>query len=279
MTKGVVIFAQNNKEIDYVELAIYAAQQVKTYLSLPVTIITDSKNWLEKAHSDKSSIFDSIIEVKDNSHQSKKFYDGISYKTDSWKNFTRFNVFHLSPYDETLVIDSDYIINSNFLKFCWDQPQDFLIYDKNFDIAGWRDTSEFEFISEYSIKFYWATVFFFRKNKLNECFFNLIEHIKSNWIYYVKLYRLTSTKFRNDYAFSIAIHMMNGFIDDSFATPIPNKLSYVLDRDILIEHKNNKMKFLIQKQNKGDDFIAVSTRDLDVHVMNKHSLLRIIRNV
>ena len=279
MTKGVVIFAHNNKEIDYVELAIYAAKQVKLHLALPVTLITDSKKWLETAHSDSVDIFNSIIELKDSNQQSKKFYDGSTYKTDSWKNSTRSNIFNLTPYDETLVIDSDYIINSNFLKFCWEQPNDFLIYDKNFDLASWRDNTEFEFVSEYSIKFYWATVFFFRKTKSNEYFFSLLDHVKNNWSYYVKLYRLTSTKFRNDYAFSIAIHMMNGFTQGNFATSIPNKLSYILDRDFLIEHKNSVMKFLVQKQNKSDEFVAVSTRNLDVHVMNKPSLLRVIRNV
>lgn len=279
MSQGIVIFALNNKEIDYVELAIYAAKQAKKYLHKPVTLITDSKHWLEKTHSKDVDVFDKVIEISDTQTQTKKFYDGTSYKTASWKNSSRTSVYDLTPYDETLVIDSDFIINSNFLNFCWDQSNSFLIYDNNFDIASWRDTREFSYLSEYTIKFYWATVFYFKKSKDNECFFSLLDHIKSNWIYYTKLYRLNSTKFRNDFAFSIAIHMMNGFTDGDFATPMPNKMAYVLDRDVLLEHTDSKMKFLIQKQNKGDEFIAVSTRNLDVHVMNKPSLLRVMRNV
>jgi hypothetical protein len=90
------------------------------------------------------------------------------------------------------------------------------------------------------------------------------------------LYQLPSTKFRNDIAFSIAIHMMNGFTSGDFASPIANKLHYVIDRDILLDAVDNKMKFLIQKE-LTNEYTALKTETLDVHVMNKRSLIRIIR--
>jgi len=104
----------------------------------------------------------------------------------------------------------------------------------------------------------------------------LIKHIKENWMYFVKLYQLNSTKFRNDIAFSIAIHMMNGFTKGDFATPIANKLSYTLDRDFLIKQKDQSMTFLVQAKNSVDSYTLVKTTDLDVHVMNKNSLLNIM---
>jgi len=93
------------------------------------------------------------------------------------------------------------------------------------------------------------------------------------------LYRVPSTRYRNDIAFSIAIHMMNGFTSGDFAMPIANKLSYILDRDILISATDNKMTLLVNKENTVDQYTAISTNSLDVHVMNKQSLLRVIRNV
>jgi hypothetical protein len=162
------------------------------------------------------------------------------------------------------------------LSYVWNQPNAFLIYANHNDLAGWRDTSEFDFVSEQSIPFYWATVFFFKKSKLNESFFTLIKHIKENWIYFVKLYQLNSTKFRNDIAFSIAIHMMNGFTKGDFATPIANKLSYTLDRDFLVKQTAQSMTFLVQAKNSVDSYTLVKTNNLDVHVMNKTSLLSIM---
>jgi hypothetical protein len=158
----------------------------------------------------------------------------------------------------------------------WEQPNEFLIYAKHNDLAGWRDTREFDFVSEQSIPFYWATVFFFKKSKQNDNFFSLIKHIKENWIYFVKLYQLNSTKFRNDIAFSIAIHMMNGFTHGNFATPIANKLTYTLDRDFLIKQKDQSMTFLVQAKNSTDAYTVVKTNNLDVHVMNKNSLLTVM---
>ncbi len=280
MTQGVLIFAFNNSEIDYVELAIHAAKKVKTHLQKPVSLVTDSRVWLYDKFPNDVALFDKIIDSTDNTAQTKHFYDGSeNFKKLSWKNSNRTDCFSLSPYNETLVIDSDYIINSSFLNYCWDQPNDFLIYRTHNDLSYWRNTSEFTYVSEFSIPFYWATVFFFRKTEINKNLFVLIEHIRDNWLYYARVYRLSSTKFRNDIAFSIAIHMMNGFVDGDFATPIANKLHYILDRDILLEVKDNKMLFLVQKQNKNNDYTAIKTDNLDVHVMNKRSLLRVMNNV
>lgn len=278
MSQGVLIFAFNSGDIDYVELAIFAARRVKQYLNKPVSLVTDSKDWLYSNFPTDVSIFDKVIDSTDTTAQTKRFYDGTNnFQNIIWKNSNRVNCFELSPYNETLVIDSDYIINSSFLDYCWQQPGDFLIYKNHNDLAGWRDTKEFEYVSEYSIPFYWATVFFFRKTETNKHFFTLIEHVRNNWSYFVKLYQLSSTRFRNDFAFSIAIHMMNGFVHGNFATPIPNKLHYILDRDMLVQIKDTKMKFLVQKKTTNTEYTALKTDNLDVHVMNKPSLIRCIR--
>ena len=113
MKNGVLIFAQNNSSVDYIKLAIFAAKQAKKYLDLPVSVVTDSPTWLLESQPDHP--FDKIIEVHDPSLRQKKvFFDGSLFsKTLEWKNFARNQAYTLSPYDTTLVIDSDYIINSN----------------------------------------------------------------------------------------------------------------------------------------------------------------------
>lgn len=272
MTQGILIFAFNNSEIDYVSIAAYAAKQAKKFLNLPVSIVTNQASYVQDKF---SKVFDKVILFNDTSTQVKRFYNGSdSYKSAVWHNASRSNCYELTPYDETLVIDSDFIINSDFLKYCWAQPNDFLIYDNSLDLASWRDTSEFDYISQYSIKFYWATVFFFRKNKKTELFFNLIDYIKNNWHYFQRLYQLPSLKYRNDHAFSIAINILGS---DLIST-IPNKLTYITDRDYLLEHTDTKMKFLIQKKGLSDQYTAVSTSNMDMHVMSKYSLLQVIGN-
>jgi hypothetical protein len=277
MTQGILIFAFNSDGVDYIKLAILSAKRAKKFLNRPVSLVTDSKQYLMDTFPNDIAVFDKIIDSTDSTTQTKRFYNGTSeFKKHVWKNSNRVDCYAVTPYDQTLVIDSDFIINSSFLSYVWNQPNAFLIYANHNDLAGWRDTSEFDFVSEQSIPFYWATVFFFKKSKLNESFFTLIKHIKENWIYFVKLYQLNSTKFRNDIAFSIAIHMMNGFTKGDFATPIANKLSYTLDRDFLVKQTAQSMTFLVQAKNSVDSYTLVKTNNLDVHVMNKTSLLSIM---
>jgi len=276
MTRGVLIFAQNNAEIDYAKISLFAAKRVKEYLGVPVSLVTDSASWLKQSQPDAEQVFDQIIEIWTETHQTKKFYDGsLAVKTLTWKNLSRVDCCFLSPYDETLVIDSDFIISSPTLKNIWDNQNDFLIYKDSFDLANWRDDRSFRYLNQHSIPFYWATAFYFKKTAATWAFFDLIKNIKLNWNYYRLLYNIDSTVFRNDFAFSIAIHMMG----KDFATPLPGKMNYILDRDILLDIDNSKLTFLVERKNFNGEYTAVKTSNLDVHVMNKYSLTRCIDGV
>jgi len=276
MTTGAVIFAQNNSAIDYVKMADYAAFRAKTFLDIPVSLVTDNKNWLIK--NIPQHHFDKIIEIPKISHgQTKKFSDGaLSYQVASWNNFSRTSVYDLTPYDTTLVIDSDYMINSTNLKQSLSLDHDFQIYKQHLDLAYNRDSSTFVRISKYSIPFYWATTFIFKKNQLTKRFFDLIGYIRANWPYYRTLYSIDAPAFRNDFAFSIAIHLMEGNCVGDFVKELPGKMVYLTDSDILVDIKGNKLRFLTEKRNYKGEYIAGSTGGLDVHVMNKISLLRFI---
>ena len=276
MTRGVLIFAQNNSEIDYAKISLYAAQRVEQYLNVPVSLVTDSKDWLLQSQPTAKTVFDRIITINADTSQTKKFYDGtLAAKTLTWKNLSRSDCYDLTPYDETLVIDSDYIISSNTLSKIWNNVNDFLIYQDSFDLAQWRDDSSFQYLNQTSIPFYWATAFYFKKSTANQAFFNIVKYIKSNWSYYRSLYNIDSVVFRNDFAFSIAIHMMG----EEFAKPLPGKMNYTLDRDVLVDIKNSALQFLVEKKNYSGEYVATKTNNLDMHVMNKYSLTRYIETV
>ena len=276
MTVGAIIFAQNNDGIDYVKLANFAASKVKQHLSIPVSLITDNSKWVLSTIPDHN--FDQIISIpKTTNAQTKKFSDGrMAYKVLEWKNLSRNLVYNLTPYDKTLVLDSDYILNSNTLKPALDLDHDFQIYRSSFDLALGRESLEFKNINQYSIPFYWATVFIFQKTPLTEAFFNLIDYIKFNWTYYRTLYSIDAPVFRNDYAFSIAIHIMSGSTTDSFIVELPGNITYSADTDLLVTAKDNNMQFLVEKKNYPGEYLMSKTSGIDVHVMNKYSLSRYI---
>lgn len=273
MTRGVLLFAQNNADIDYVKLAAFSAKQINHYLNVPVSIVTDSVDAI-----DDPSVFDKIITVNSTADtNSRFFYDGSEKHVRlEWKNGARSSCFDLTPYDKTLVIDVDYVVNSNFLSYCWNQPHDFLIYQDSYDLAQWRDNTEFQHVSDYSIPFYWATVFYFKKTQKTKDFFTLVTHIKHNWAYYKFLYQIHSSTFRNDYAFSIALHILSGYTANNFAHILPRKLFFITDTDYLIDINDEKMSFLVRKNHTTTDYFPAVITNTDVHVMNKYSLLRAI---
>jgi hypothetical protein len=276
MSKGAFLIARNNGHIDYVKQAVFLAKRIKQYLDIPVTVATDSVDYLESTFG--TDDFDQVIQLEYTQESNTRyFFDGaLSKKTASFKNNNRASVYDLTPYDETLLMDTDYIISNDLLKSCFTSKSDFLIYKKSNDIAKVRDESEFDKISDTSVDFYWATVVFFRKTETNKTFFNLVAHIEQEWNHYRRVYQITSSLFRNDFAFSIAIHIMNGFQTGNFAQQLPGSMLYTIDRDILWQLKEDKMMFLVEKKDYLGEYTALTTVGQNIHVMNKISLNRII---
>lgn len=273
-SKGVVVFAKNNEKIDYIKQCVYLAERVKKHLGVPVSIITDCADYLHEAYD--SSVFDHVISVENRKDMNRRrFRDGtINEYRSLFKNNNRAAIYELSPYNETLLMDSDVVICNESLKYAFDSPEDFLIYNNSIDLANFRSQEEFQYISEASVEFYWATVVFFRKTETNKIFFDLISHIEENYLHYCKVYQLRTNYFRNDFAFSIAIHMMNGFQSGPFAGQMPGKLYHIIDKDMLHKINNDKLLFLIEKEKYLGEYTLTETSGLNVHVMNKFSLMR-----
>ena len=65
MSSGVLLFAHNNREIDYGKIALANAMLVKKNLDVPVSIVTDDGtiDWLRKTH-EPEKVFDlSLIHI------------------------------------------------------------------------------------------------------------------------------------------------------------------------------------------------------------------------
>ena len=216
--------------------------------------------------------------VYSSSPQYRRYFDGaMSFRRLKFKNDMRVKSFELSPFDETLVIDCDYLINNDILKHCWQQSHDFLIYKNSVDLSGFRYDPRLVTLSDKSIDFYWATVFYFRKNKNTEIFFNLLSHIQDNWNYYRYVYQIEHSLYRNDFAFSIAIHIMNGYQTGYWTHELPGTLYYTIDKDILLKHNKEQMTILVEKEKYKGEYTLIKTKGINVHVMNKFSLARIIK--
>lgn len=277
MNKGVLIFAQNSEKVDYSLTALIAGGLAKKNLNVPVSLATDEDTikWMKQSNIYEKSleVFDRIIKVdNDKGNNLRNLRDGTNIEKVPFKNFGRSNAFDITPYDRTLLIDSDFLIFSSNLNNYWDVDQDVMIGKSMFDMAhndrsGYHD----KYVSDTSVHLYWATTVMFTKNKNSEIFFNLVDTIKKEYSVYSEIYRFDKRVYRNDISFSIAKHIIDGF-----NTNLENSLPYIpttYDSDILEDVKEDGRLIFLMSQT-GNNFIPMSIKGRDIHIMNKQSLVR-----
>lgn len=263
-SKGVVIFAFNTDLVDYVSMASNAARLVKHTLGLPTTLITD------KQVDDLN--FENVILVENTFTNNRVGYSGGT----QWRNGNRYSAYALSPYDETLLIDSDYLVlDKNLLKL-FDCTTDYKIMYANSSLSGPTTNT----MGTLSLDFVWATVICFKKTEYSKMLFDLVKRIQDNYLHYRKLYHIATGNFRNDYAFAIANHILNGYSKDPYygiawsmltideavkdielhptrlivrtdtkATVIPRQNIHVIDKDYLV---SNRYKALVEEICQGN---------------------------
>jgi hypothetical protein len=277
MKKGIVIYAHNNRKVDYALMSLISGGLAKKNLNVPVSLITDEStvDWMKESNIFQKSqeVFENIIltDRPDTGNQ-RRLHDGINNDVVPFINSDRYSVWDLTPYDRTLLIDSDFLIFSNHLNEYWSVDQDIMISPAINDIfdqnrLGYHD----RYVSDAGVKLYWATTVMFTKNQKSKFFFDTVAHVKDNYKFYADLYRFDDRQYRNDISFSVAKHIYDGFetVDQKTLPPVLT----AIDRDILIKVENQKLTFLIN-HSLDENFCAASISNLDIHVMNKQSIYR-----
>lgn len=276
MKQGILIYAHNSRVIDYLRLAVISAGLAKKHLKKPVSLVTDESTlaWGIESGLEKyfDEIFDKIIITeKPELGNQRNIYDGEIKETIPFFNNNRSSSYDLTPYDQTLLIDCDYFVQSDVLNNYWnfDLAISSSIADiSNQDRIGYYD----KYISDTGIKLFWATTFIFTKNEKSKLFFDLLGKIKEAYRDYSDIYRFNPSIYRNDISFSVTKHVLDGFSTSDIET-LPPVLT-ALDRDILIDiDSRGNFKFLISNDY-FSKYVLASIKDLDLHIMNKQSVTR-----
>ena len=122
-----------------------------------------------------------------------------------------------------------------------------IIYEYTIYGKTLRRLQKFDRISDRSIDMWWATGFYFKKSDFMQMYFNLIQHIKDNWNYYRLIYQIPNNNYRNDFAFSIAIHILQGFQLGPWPRTMPGNMYMASDGDMLHNLDGNKMESIMEK--------------------------------
>lgn len=252
--KGVLLFAFNNGVTDYFEMAVRTCKRVKLFLNLPVTVVTD-RNTVVQNYED---VFDSVL-LEDS--------DSSNLKGNTvWINKGRHRAYELSPYDETMILDTDYLVNSDTLLKPFELYDDFMCHNStNFILAN---KSFPEKVSDRFINTAWATVIYFKKTNRTRQIFECMKMVQENYQHYVNVFSMNNTMFRNDYALTIALWIVNGHTINK-SDYIPWNLLHLPSQ--VKAHKVTDTEYIFF--NNSNKYITLNNTDF--HLLNKTNFMEL----
>ena len=168
MTKGIVLIAQNS-EYNYVEQACALAMSIRATNDAKVCLLTN-----DKVPSRYVDLFDVIKEIpwEDDS------------KDMSWKVANRWKLYHASPYDETIVMDTDMLVLQN-LDSWWNFLSNYEVFytSKVYTYRGdeVNDTYYRKTYIANNLPNVYAGFHYFKKCDFAKEFYSMLELVMNNW--------------------------------------------------------------------------------------------------
>ena len=249
MTTGVLLYCFDTPEVAYHKFAEKCVELINKNLKLEITIVTNIETF--KKFKPLGMINYKLIE---NRIGNKRAYRG---KNISWNNLERSLAYEHSPYDTTILMDVDYFCFTDNLLTYTNTEYNFLVHNKVYDLTG---TDIILGKNESTLPLVWATVTIFRKSEFAKQVFDLIKRIQQYYEHYRNLYRIKFRNYRNDYAFAIALHQLNGM--NAYKNFIPTPMAMLAHEVDVLELSDTGVVFKY-----GKKVGAISNQD--VHVMDK----------
>lgn len=260
-SKGILAFAQGK---DFLRLAVKQLEQIRKFSDIEVSYIVDTKaagtpefNRLQELGS-KTIVFDSKVQCRN--------YDLGT----EWRNLGRERAYELSPFDKTLLLDVDYILQSS-------AAIDLLDAELPLVCSQWHHNFDQEFvldkpvIGRHGIPMLWATLFWFDKGQRSKQIFHKWQEALKFMKWKQEFYGFHSSLIRNDYALSIAVHELEQETQlDVARAPysqhaIPTWCTFELqDEDIVATSTTGNKPAQV-----------VNLKGVDFHALNKRNFLEI----
>lgn len=268
MTRGVLLFAFNSVEYNYVKMAEFTARKAKHLLNLPCTLVTDKSSVIDVT----TELFDQILIINSDSDNQ---IDGRI-----WLNKGRYRAYELSPYDETLLLDVDYVINSDKLNLLFDIMDDFMCHETISYLM--YEHNRREYLNEkLSLPTLWATVIAFKKTNRVKQIFECLKMIQENYEHYANIHKFPTDSYRNDYGLTLAWRIVNGhsYVKSDI---IPWNLNHIHPKTRIynnqIDNYNTEYTILTDRHSRGKikkEYVII--KNMDFHVINKKDFVELIK--
>ena len=169
MTLNFTMLAQNT-DVDYVTQASLAAMSIhKSNPGSKVSLITNNN-----VPEEYQQLFDEIVKIPWGDHAS----------SEEWKISNRWKIIHASPYDKTIVLDTDVLILDNLTKY-WEFVQQFDLYYTS-NVLDYRenkikDNYYRKHFQKFNLPNIYCAFHYFRKCEESFYFYKWIEYALVNW--------------------------------------------------------------------------------------------------
>jgi hypothetical protein len=251
--RGVLLFSFDNQEIQYSKMALECAGRIRHFLDLPVVVVSDKpiggiETILAKPPSDNPRYYQ---DYKDNLH---------------FLNGNRCLAYDLSPFEETMVMDIDYVLQSSFLSNIDSGYHGLRIAKRAWFINETEPPSDMQELGPDGLEMWWATLICFNRSLVAQTFFLVWKQILTDYQFYIDSMGLSAGLVRNDFAVTLALNRL-------FAGSIPSEIDMPLALPTLT-NRNQVTSLWPVTFLKGEEKIPIP--HIDVHVMHKKSLLEVL---
>ncbi len=169
-TRGILVLAQNSSTVDYVEQACLLAMSLK--VTNPTTLISVVTN--DSVPDEYAHLFDKIIPIPFNDDATDK----------SWKVENRWKLYHATPYDQTMVLDTDMLVLQDISSW-WDFLSNYKIFftSKVFTYRGEVVTSNYyrKTFTANNLPNLYSGLHYFEKSEQALEFYKWLELVMQNW--------------------------------------------------------------------------------------------------
>ena len=270
-------FDKNKLNIDYIKMACANAKNIKKYMqNNNVALITDEAGKDQISRLNAETLFTHIILTK-NTSEGKGPNTNINMNVRSmrvgnktirlpWKNQTRPDAYNLSPFDQTILIDSDYFVFDNTLDTIFATDKNILCGKHVKEISNQDSLIDYDRLHHQSIKLFWATVLYFTKSTESMLMFKMMKAVKQNWQFYSRMYKFEDSRtYRNDFAVSVALHVMQGKKESNYYD-LPLTIMCLADKNLMLNQKSFAFRY-------KDGWAGTGFPKQNIHIMNKESAM------
>ena len=171
VSKGFLILAQNTDTVDYIQQAYVLALSIKfsQFTIRDISLVTD-----DPVPEEYAQVFDQIIPIPFGDTQTATVYRAEN----------RWKLYYASPYDETIVLDSDMLLLEDITSwwdYCSNYDIKFCSRIKNYKLETVVDTHHRKTFIANNLTSPYSALHYFKKSQTAYEFYKVLEFVCNNW--------------------------------------------------------------------------------------------------